>query len=93
MTGYAIFETAVVVLVGVLSAYQVMRVLMPRMAQKLGAILSTRLTGSQGGGHSLTRELPATGSGCGLGCGSGCNGCGAATGNHQSLAGRQVPPR
>ncbi len=93
MTSYAIFETVVVVLVGVLSAYQVVKVLMPRMAQKLGAILSTRLIGGHGGGRSLSSGLPDTGSGCGLGCGSGCNGCGAATGNHQSLAGRQEPSR
>lgn len=84
MTNYAVVETVLVVLIGVASAWQVMRVLMPRATQRMRAVISKR---PQADG------LPATGGGCAAGCSSGCNGCGAAAGIDQSLSAHRKPSR
>lgn len=95
MSSYAVVETIVVILIGLVSAYQVMRVLMPRATQRLHAVIATRVDARRGGEHSLAARLNDAGavSGCAIGCGSGCNGCIAATGSNQPPVERQEPSR
>lgn len=95
MSSYAVVETIVVILIGLVSAYQVMRVLMPRATQRLHAVIATRVDARRGGEHSLATRLNDAGavSGCAIGCGSGCNGCIAAAGSNQPPVERQEPSR
>lgn len=95
MSSYAVVETVVVILIGLVSAYQVMRVLMPRATQRLHAVIATRVDARRGGGRSLATRLndAGAGSGCAIGCGSGCNGCIAAAGIDQPPVERQEPSR
>ncbi len=96
MSSYAVVETVVVILIGLVSAYQVMRVLMPRATQRLRAVIATRVHARRGGGgRSLATRLNDAGavSGCAIGCGSGCNGCIAAAGSNQPPVERQEPSR
>ncbi len=89
MSSYAFVETVLVILIGLVSAYQVMRVLMPRATQRLHALIAKRTNAGQSGGHPPATGLPDAGGGCAVGCGSGCNGCRVAAGINQSLSGHQ----
>lgn len=93
MSTYAVVETGVVILIGLASAWQVMRVLAPRATQRLRAAISKQLNGGREDAHSLAGGQPETGarSGCGAGCGSGCNGCSVAAALNQSLADQRNP--
>ncbi|HUU71941.1 MAG TPA: DUF6587 family protein [Burkholderiales bacterium] len=92
MSSYALLETVIVGVIGLISAWQVMKILMPRTTQGLRTSIATRLNLVQG-----ERHLPATGpseagsSGCGVGCGSACNGCGVAARIIQPLADQHKP--
>lgn len=92
MSAYAVVETGIVILIGLASAWQVMRVLAPRATQRLRAAISKHLNGGRQA-HSLAAGQPETAarSGCGAGCGSGCNGCSSATALNQSLADQRNP--
>jgi hypothetical protein len=93
MSSYAVVEAILVILIGLVSAYQVMKVLMPRAMKRVRARIVNRLNG--GPAHSLPTDLPDSGaaSGCGVGCGDACNGCGSGAGIRQPLSGARKPSR
>lgn len=83
MTVYTILETAIIGLIGVVSAYHVMRMLMPRMIDRARMSVALRL--GRSADATSWRHAVAAGArnvapenACGAGCNSGCNGCSVA---------------
>jgi hypothetical protein len=90
MNLYGVLETGLIVVIGAVSAYQVIKLLMPRLLQGARASLAKRL--NRGGQGSWRDRLAATVRGaepsgsCGSGCGGGCNSCRLATRVHPPLS-------
>lgn len=83
MTFYTVLETAIIGLIGVVSAYHVMKMLMPRMVDRARVSVALRL--GRRADVASWRHAVAAGArnavpenDCG-GCNSGCNGCSVAT--------------
>ena len=89
MSFYSFLETGVILLIGVVSMYQVMNTLMPRVTHSVRTSIARRL--SRDPGSQWRDATPATG--CGAGCGGGCNGCSIAARTHPPLAGDDTSSR
>ena len=91
MSFYSFLETSVILIIGVLSMYQVMNILVPRVTHRMRTSIALRLSrapGSHWRSALATRLGGATpASGCSAGCGGGCNGCSIAARIHPPLAG------
>jgi len=87
---YHFLETALIVLIGVFSAYHVMKLLMPRVMHGVRVRIANRLSHSPQASwrHVVATKLrdAAPASGCGAGCGDGCNGCRIAARIHPTPA-------
>jgi hypothetical protein len=84
MSSYALIETIVVGLIGLVCGYQVMKILMPRLTYRLRASIANRLVRGQGEASILPAQSETNA--CGAGCASACNGCGVAARIRQPLA-------
>jgi hypothetical protein len=83
MNVYPILEIALIGLIGALSLYQVMKVVMPRVLQGARASVAQRLgRGATAASwrHALAVRVrdAVPEAACGAGCGGGCNGCSVA---------------
>ena len=97
MSSYVVFETVIVALVGLISAYQVIKLLMPRTADGFRASIANVLMRAPGGmrPHALATTPSDSGpaSGCAVACGSGCHGCAIGARTDSSLADQQQSSR
>ena len=91
MSLYTFLETTIIVLVGVISAYHVMKMLMPRAVGRARASLALRL-GRGADAASRRRALAvkvrgdtAHAAACDAGCGSGCSTCSIALQTRRSM--------
>ena len=83
MSSYALIETIIVGVIGLTCAYQVMKILMPRLTYRLRASIAKRLVRGQGGASVLPAQSETNA--CGAGCASACSGCSVAARIRQPL--------
>jgi hypothetical protein len=97
MSSYVVFETVIVALVGLVSAYQVIKLLMPRTADGFRASIANALMRAPGGMRlqALATSSPEPGParGCAVACGGGCHGCAIAARTDSPLADQQQSSR
>ena len=91
MNLYHVIETGLIVLIGALSVYYAIRLLMPSLVTRVTIAIASWLDRGPSGSWarkiaSRVRATLPTG-GCVSKCGDGCNGCGLAARVHPPLAG------
>ena len=88
MSAYAVFEIAVVALVGLVCARQALKILMPRTFVRLHALVAAPFGGGQTDASASGNSSQS--SACAVGCASACNGCGVTARTTQPLVDQQT---
>ena len=90
MNIYHFLETVLIVLIGVFSAYHVLKLLMPQAMHGVRVRIAERLSHSRRDSwrHVVATKLrdAAPSNGCGTGCADGCDGCHVSARIHPKLA-------
>ena len=91
MNLYHLIETGLIVLIGALSVYYAIRLLMPSLVTRVTVSIARWLDRCPSGSwrRKMASRVHAAvpNGGCGSKCGGGCNGCGLAARVHPPLAG------